>query len=272
MKILSRLMDLLRLVRDRATSNHARIGIGVESENPEKVVKSAKEASEFADVVLVGREKDLRGVDLEAVHDEDPPRRLVELLLSGEIDGAVRGNLGSKRTLEVLKERFGLERLYRVSLLVSSDGRPFFLAPVGIDEGETISERFVLAKKGCEFIERLGITPIVGVLSGGRFDDLGRSPRVDQSLAEGEFVTASLQRAGVDATHYTVLVEDAIRDANFIIAPDGITGNLMYRVLVLLGGGDGLGAPVMMNHVFIDTSRAKGDYSKPIMLASALTS
>ncbi len=264
-------MDILKIIHDCATSNHARIGIGVGSKNPGEVVKGAEKASEFADVVLVGREEDLRGFNLEVAYSEDPPRTLVELLASGEIDGAVRGSLGSKTTLGVLKERFGLERLYRVSLLISSNGAPFFFAPVGIDEGETIADRLVLAEKGCGFIKRLGITPRVGVLSGGRFDDIGRSHAVDQSLAEGEFIAASLQRAGVDATHCTVLVEDAVRNANFIIAPSGITGNLMYRALVLIGGGDGFGAPVLMNHVFVDTSRAKGDYSKPIMLASALT-
>lgn len=264
-------MDILKIIRDRATSNHARIGIGVGRKNPGEVVKGAEKASEFADVVLVGSEEDLAGCNLEVVDSEDPPKTLIELLASGKIDGAVRGSLGSKTTLRVLKERFGLERLYRVSLLISSDRTPFFFTPVGIDEGETIADRLVLAEKGCEFIKRLGITPRVGVLSGGRFDDLGRSPAVDQSLAEGEFIATSLQRAGVNATHCTVLIENAVGNANFIVAPNGITGNLMYRVLVLLGGGDGLGAPVMMNHVFVDTSRAKGDYSKPIMLASALT-
>jgi predicted methyltransferase MtxX (methanogen marker protein 4) len=93
---------------------------------------------------------------------------------------------------------------------------------------------------------------------------------VDRSLAEGEFVASCLRRDGVDAEHYTVLIEDAINHANFIIAPDGISGNLMYRTLVFLGGGDGFGAAVLMDKVFVDSSRVKEDYSKPIMLASSM--
>ena len=41
--------------------------------------------------------------------------------------------------------------------------------------------------------------------------------------------------------------------------------------MVGVGGGDGIGAPVLMDdHVFIDTSRVGGHYTKAIMLASAL--
>ena len=76
---------------------------------------------------------------------------------------------------------------------------------------------------------------------------------------------------GVNITNYNILIEDAIKEANFILAPDGISGNLIFRTLVFLGGGDGVGAPVLMDdYVFVDTSRVGGHYTKAIMLASAL--
>ncbi|MDL5501593.1 MAG: methyltransferase, partial [Candidatus Methanoperedens sp.] len=52
--------------------------------------------------------------------------------------------------------------------------------------------------------------------------------------------------------------------------PDGISGNLIFRTLVFLGGGYGHGAPVLMEKVFVDTSRVGGHYTRAIMLASAL--
>jgi len=39
---------------------------------------------------------------------------------------------------------------------------------------------------------------------------------------------------------------------------------------VFLGGGHGYGAPVLMDKVFVDTSRVKEDAKRAIMLASAL--
>jgi len=66
------------------------------------------------------------------------------------------------------------------------------------------------------------------------------------------------------------VIEDAIRDANVIVAPDGITEKLIFRTLTFLGGGGGFGAPVLADLVFVDTSRVKVKFSDAIMLASAL--
>jgi predicted methyltransferase MtxX (methanogen marker protein 4) len=56
-----------------------------------------------------------------------------------------------------------------------------------------------------------------------------------------------------------------------VIAPDGITGNLIFRTLALLGGGRGHGAPVVnIDRIFVDTSRASADYTNAIMLAKSL--
>ncbi|RZB29106.1 MAG: hypothetical protein AEth_01710 [Candidatus Argoarchaeum ethanivorans] len=262
-------MNIIDIIHSRAVSNHARIAIGV-GDHPSRIIQSARASSAFADVVLVGNKNDIGTCDFEVVNTGEPHKTLVELLLDGEVDGVVRGNISSSATLALLKQQFNLSRLHRVALLLTSDGAPFFFAPTGIDEANTIADKFALANSGCEFIRRFGITPVVAVLSGGRIEDVGRDARVDKSLAEGEFVASCLQRDGVDAKHYTVLIEDAINHANFIIAPDGISGNLMYRTLVFLGDGDGFGASVLMDKVFVDSSRAKEDYSKPIMLASSM--
>jgi len=83
-------------------------------------------------------------------------------------------------------------------------------------------------------------------------------------------VTRKICELGIDAKNYSILIEDAIGGANFIVAPDGISGNLIFRTLVFLGGGHGYGAPVLMDKVFVDTSRVKDDFAGAIMLASAL--
>ncbi len=257
-------------IERKARSNHARIGLGV-GEVSDELIKSAENACEYADVVLVGDEKKLSAsTQLQIIHSTEPSRTLVELLAAGEIDGAVRGTLSATKTLSILKKSLGINRLYRAALLETAGGKPFFFAPVGIDEGNSIADKIELIKKGAEYIGRLGIRVKVGVLSGGRFEDIGRDARVDMTLAEAELVTKRICDAGIDAVHYSILIEDAIKEANFIIAPDGITGNLIFRTLVFLGGGHGYGAPVLIEKVFVDTSRVKEDAVRAIMLASAL--
>jgi predicted methyltransferase MtxX (methanogen marker protein 4) len=102
--------------------------------------------------------------------------------------------------------------------------------------------------------------------------DIGRDRRVDRTLADGEFIKGRALELGINTKHYTILIEDAVKESNFIIAPDGISGNLIFRTVAFLGGGDGLGAPVLMDdYVFVDTSRVGGHFTKAIMLASALS-
>lgn len=264
-------MDLLSEIERKAKYNHARIGIGI-GRISENLIKSAEEAEEYAEVVLVGDGKEIKatGTELEVIHSKEPEKKLVELLVQDEIEGAVRGTMSATKTLSELKKAFKLAKLQRIALLETADGVPFFLAPVGIDEGNTIEEKIELIKKGVKHIERFGIETRVGVLSGGRFEDRGRDARVDRTLDEAEMLTKNLQEIGINARNFSILIEDAIKEANFIIAPDGISGNLIFRTLVFLGKGHGYGAPVLMEKVFVDTSRVKEDIAGAVMLASAL--
>jgi len=240
-------MSILSEIEKKARSNHARVGLGI-GKISEKMVKSAGAACDYADVVLVGDEKKIKatGTHLEIIHSLEPEKKLVELLVHGEIDGAVRGTLSATKTLSELKKSLNISKLYRVALLETADGKPFFLAPVGIDEGNSIEDKIELIKRGVKHFKRLGIETKVGILSGGRFEDRGRDEHVDRTLDDAEIVTERACNMGINAKNYSILIEDAVEEANFIIAPDGISGNLIFRTLVFLGGGYGHGAPVLM--------------------------
>ncbi|MBN2110243.1 MAG: methanogenesis marker protein Mmp4/MtxX [Methanosarcinaceae archaeon] len=266
--------NLLEIIEQKALHNRARVAIGVRDPTP-KMLKSAKDAQDagYAHVVLIGDKQKIEavGTDLEVIGTNDPEKVLGELLRSKYVDAAVRGTARAYETLSNLKKTLEQDQLHRIALLLTCEGKPFFIAPVGIDEGNELADKIAFIRLGVEHIRRFGIEPVVGVLSGGRLGDLGRNKRVDQTLAEGDFIVNRAREMGIEAKHYTILIEDAIREANFIMAPDGISGNLIFRTLVFLGGGDGMGAPVLMNdHVFVDTSRVGGHYTKAIMLASAL--
>jgi putative methanogen marker protein 4 len=267
--------DLLEAIKVRARTNRARVAMGIRDPNP-KLLESARKAQElgYAQVILVGikREIDKIGTELEVVDTDEPEKTLVELMVSRKVDAAIRGTAMASGTLSHLKEALGKKRICRLALLLTVDGTPFFLAPVGIDEGNTLEDKLKMITLGAEHIRRFGIEPAVGVLSGGRIGDIGRNKRVDRTLADGEFITRRAVELGINVKHYTILIEDAIKESNFIVAPDGISGNLIFRTIAFLGGGDGLGAPVLMDDfVFVDTSRVGGHFTKAIMLASALS-
>jgi len=243
------------------------VGIGVAA-GADRVLASLAAVSDDIRVELFARPGTVPpGTPRVAVReDPHPEERLVRALMAGEIDAAVRGTLPSSTTLSALKRAAGLPGLLRIAFLETQDGRRFLLAPVGVDEGWTIAEKVELVERGREMAAAVGLPPTVAVLSGGRKGDLGRHEQVDRSLAEAERVAAL-----TTSIHAEILIEDAVGRFGMILAPDGISGNLIFRTLVLLGGGHGHGAPVVnLRETFVDTSRATPDYARAINLAAAL--
>jgi len=258
----------IRSLEEKARQRRARIGIGIWKADNE-MIDCLKSAAEYADLVLVGDMHCSCRCDYASdyIATDEPWKELVKLLAVGKIDGAVRGSLPAGRTMRALSQQFGI-KVKRLALIELS-GWSFFLGPVGIDEGNSISDRLSLALDGAKYLMSVGISPKISILSGGRLEDLGRSEKVDRSLAEGEFIAARARDAGMDVRHKGILIEDCKND-DLIIAPDGISGNLIFRTLLLLCGANALGAPVLMDKIFVDSSRARGNFDGPVILASAM--
>jgi putative methanogen marker protein 4 len=195
-----------------------------------------------------------------------PERALIDDLYAGNVAAAVRGSLPSHTTLAYLKQVSSCTFLERIVLLETGDGKMFFLCPVGIDEGYTISEKVALIEKGRVLASRFSLSPVVGVLSGGRHDDYGRHPYVDALLDDARELS---NRTG--AVDFGILIEDAVRECGLIIAPNGVYGNMIFRTLALVGNGKSHGAQVVnLDRIFVDTSRANPDYIWAFELAAML--
>ena len=235
--------------------------------------------SEMPDVIVgIGAGKDRASVEYSASHYPgkvviyDDPESLVDDLLTGKIDAAVRGNMSSSVVMPILKRKFGLDELERVVILEPEGGRLFGAAPVGIDEGWTKEQKMDIVRKSMPLLKALGLGNRVAIMSGGREDDLGRNDSVDRTILDAREIVPALCREGYDAYDAEILLEDIVKEADLVIAPDGISGNIIFRALHFIGGAKALGAPVInMDRVFVDTSRAKTDYIDCIALAMKLT-
>ena len=246
-----------------------RIGIGIDG-LPEKVIDSANSTDGSFEIFCYCRPGTVTAKNIAPhVHITEhphPEQALIDDLKSGTIDAAVRGTLPSNTTLKALKTAEGVDHLERIALLETVHGKKFLLTPVGVDEGWTVPEKLELIRKGRIIAKRFGLPEKVGVLSGGRLGDVGRHPQVDTSMAEAELVARL-----ADAVHCEILIEEAVETCGLIIAPDGISGNLVFRTLTFLGGGYGHGAPVVnISRIFVDSSRASPNYTNALLLAALL--
>ena len=172
---------------------------------------------------------------------------------------------------------FNISEVNRLALLETYDGFQFFYGPVGIDECNDIDSKIMFVNKAIHELQSLNIEPKISILSGGRLSDIGRDPKVDKTINIADEIVEHIRKENPNLriNHDEILIENAIYNkSNLIIAPDGISGNLIYRTLVYLGGGKAYGAIYMdLDQVIIDTSRA-GNLSEihgALIIALALT-
>ena len=243
------------------------IGLGVASPD-ERTFSTIRAVGGDVDLVLFsppGIADSLRSA-ARVVDAKEPETALVAALVDGRIDAAVRGSLPASSALRALKLAMGVDHLERIALLETSNGHLFLLAPVGVDEGWTVAEKARFVERGREIARSFGLPEGAAILSGGRLGDLGRHPVVDRTMADAELVARL-----TGAEHAEILIEEAAGRYGVVVAPDGISGNLIFRTLTFLGAGKGHGAPVVnISKIFVDTSRASANYTNAIMLAKSL--
>jgi putative methanogen marker protein 4 len=212
-----------------------------------------------------------------SIDSNEPESDILIYLSKGLISCVVRGSLGSSKFLQSLKTSLNISEVARLALLETYKGQQFFFGPVGIDECNNIKSKKMFLEKAIKMLETLNLEPKISILSGGRVGDLGRNPSVDKTINEAKELVDyfKLEHPKVEINHAEILIEKAINDkSNLIIAPNGISGNLIYRTLVHLSGGKAYGAIYMdIGQIIIDTSRV-GDFSEiygGFILALALT-
>ena len=192
---------------------------------------------------------------------EDPEELIIEYLNEGKIDAIVRGSLSSSKFLKNVKYKLKISEINRLTLLETFDGFQFFYGPVGIDECNNFEKKVTFIKMAIKVLNSLSIIPKISILSGGRASDAGRDAHVDETIKIAEEVVNYFKNENSDTSisisHDEILIENAIeKKANLIIAPEGISGNLIYRTLVHLGSGKAYGAIYMdIDRIIIDTSR-----------------
>ncbi len=284
-------MTILEIFKSKANLNEAQIGIGLgQSEEQNLTILEAclKFLEEYkSEILIFGNEVAINHLKnnkeyienhehIDLITSKQPEQEIINFLSNNMIKAIVRGSLSSSKFLKKLKLEFNISEVNRLALLETYDGFQFFYGPVGIDECNNIDSKIIFVNKAINELQSLNIKPKISILSGGRLGDIGRDPKVDKTINIAEEVVEHIRKEhpSLEINHDEILIEKAISNkSNVIIAPDGVSGNLIYRTLVHLGGGKAFGAIYMdFNKIVIDTSRVGkiSELEGALLLALAL--
>lgn len=208
----------------------------------------------------------------------EPEKEMIAYLINNKINAIVRGSFKSSEFLKLLKDSLKIKNIYRLALLETVKGVQFFFGPVGIDECKNFNEKKKFIEKSLGLFEKLKIKPKISILSGGRLTDVGRDKSVDETIDDAENLVKYFrnQKPNIEIFHDQILIENSIKNgANLILAPNGISGNLIYRTLIHLGNGKSYGAVYLdIKYILIDTSRIapKNELNGALYMASSIFS
>jgi predicted methyltransferase MtxX (methanogen marker protein 4) len=199
-------------------------------------------------------------------------RTLIEAVRSGKVNAGVRGSLEAGSFIHALGR--GGASVQRGVLLEPQPGMGVVLGPVGVAEGRTAGSRARFAQEAAALLLRTGMLtedPLIAVMATGRPEDAARGAPVARSLAQAEDIVRRLEHQGLDAFLAGVLLEEVIAHADIVVAPDGPSGNLLFRALHLVGGLPSFGALCTGTPLtIVDTSRARASFEAPVRLAAFL--
>ena len=208
--------------------------------------------------------------DIRLIYSDDD---LIKAILDDNVAAVVRGSLPASNIMQYLKKHY--PNLSRATY-VNGNGHEFLLSPVGIDEGNTVDEKYEIVLNCIDFLKKVGKKPKIAVLAEGREDDFGRGSEVSNSIIDSKKLTKIIkENTSEDVENYFILIEKAINSkSNIIIAPNGRVGNIIFRTLVLLNSWPSHGAVTFgIDKIYIDTSRDQSidGYVRSLILANELS-
>ncbi|MFX1524742.1 MAG: methanogenesis marker protein Mmp4/MtxX [Promethearchaeota archaeon] len=267
-------MNLINTFELRSKGKIANIGIGLGSSkfHNQKILRACIDflSRHPSKVSIFGTKQAIQELEKKSFHQnllnninfiegEEVEKDIIKSLHNNTINAIIRGSLSSNKFLNYLRRLLNIQKTYRLALLETLKGHQFFFGPVGIDECNSLRDKIEFIELALSNFERLNIKPNISILSGGRLGDIGRGDIIEESIKNSEKIVELFKEKypRLSINHDEILIENAIMNkSNLILAPEGISGNLIYRTLVHLGGGKAYGAIYMgIEKVIIDTSR-----------------
>jgi predicted methyltransferase MtxX (methanogen marker protein 4) len=260
---------LFSAIRTTASISRKHVAIGVVKPPTPALVTGLKEATKFADIVVVGTP--VEGFEsIPAGGDRAASDGLMSLIQKKQVHAIVRGQIYYTDYHESMKLAFGFTRdVMCPCLLRDICGNEWFITPVVHHDDDSVDGRCYLATQAANICTRLGVEPVVGVLAPD--SERGFMREVDEGLDEAEAIVKKLTARGLKAKMFPLRIDSAASETNIVVPMDGIVGNFVCRSLAYLGGATLVGGFTLTNRIIsLDTSRSNDRFLPAIESAAAM--
>lgn len=258
-------------IETTAMLKRPKIAFGLK-EQDEKILKSLKQGIKYADIILVGTRKISIIKNFQKVVSLNPEKKIIQMLISGQVDGIIRGTLDDFKTYETYCLLANHDRTKDVNPVLIKDiqGRYFFVCPVSNPEGWAKKDKERIIREMDVFLKKLNITPKIAVFSGTRPTTYQRKKKIkggvvgflNKTFEDAEWLVKKLKSDKINITHYSIDMNKAVEDScNLIVPVNGMIGNQWAKAIFLLGGGEMIAAPkISLKHKYEDNSRSEKNF------------
>jgi phosphotransacetylase len=224
---------------------------------------------------------DISGLRLEAVpHSHAAAARGVALIRSGEAQLLMKGSLHTDELMhEVLAAETGLRTARRVSHVYIMDvpryPRPLFITDAAINIAPSLDDKRDIVQNAIDLALMLGITqPRVAILSAAETVNAKLQSTLDAAalckMADRGQITGGLldgplafdNAISPEAAADKGIVSAVAGQADILVVPDLVAGNILAKQLVFLAGADAAGVVVGARAPIILTSRADAESAR----------
>ena len=217
----------------------------------------------------------LEGVRLvEAAHSEDAAEKAVALVRAGEAAVLMKGSLHTDELLGAVVSRDkGLRTARRLSHVFFMDvpmyHKPLMVTDAAINIAPTLSEKADICRNAIDLAHALGIArPKVAILSAveninekiaSTMEAASLCKMADRGQIEGALLDGPLAMDNAisrDAARVKGIVSEVAGDADILLVPDLVSGNILAKQLTFMANADAAGIVLGARVPVVLTSRA----------------
>ena len=242
-------------ILNEAKKQRRKIAIGIWRPDNEEIVRTLREAQAYADITIVGSKID--GFEcIPTADDDEASQVIVDLVVSGKVDGFVRAQLKDSYTHKVYVEKTGLTNTAKITPgVIAKDDFCFAVSNPSNYASLNVADQKMEAERTAQYLrEELGIEPLIGVMSTRRpTGRVGEFPLLEQIAANCEETAQYLRDKGYDVTEYYIEYERAVWEKrNMLVPAIGMICNTWFKALVYLGGWHIVTCPFLDQGAYYD--------------------